>query len=289
MPHRGAALGAVMGLHMDALVDFVRRHDPDRFLTTLFAPAARRPALLALYAFNHELARAREAVHEPALALIRLHWWREVVQGAARKHEVATPLAAALAEGALARDDLLALIDAREVEADPCIPTTDAWLAYLRGTAGGLMVAAARSLGEATPEALRDLGAAYGAAGVLRAAPVLARQGRCLLPADALAAHGQSPEAVSEAMIRAPGAPEVRAVLGALAASGMALLVGVPRRLARPVIAAALPAVLARRDLARILALRDVARPDRVRVAPPLVRGIGDRLAVVLAAAWRRV
>jgi phytoene synthase len=38
----------------------VRRHDPDRFLTALFAPPAKRDALLTLYAFNHELARARE-------------------------------------------------------------------------------------------------------------------------------------------------------------------------------------------------------------------------------------
>ena len=60
----------------DALLDFVRRHDPDRFFTALFAPPVRRGAVLALYAFNHELARAREAASEPALALIRLHWWR---------------------------------------------------------------------------------------------------------------------------------------------------------------------------------------------------------------------
>ena len=269
---------------MEALVDFVRRHDPDRFLTALFAPTAQRPALLALYAFNHELARAREAAREPALALIRLQWWREVVQGAARAHEVATPLAAALAAGALARDNLLALIDAREIEADPCIETTEGWLAYLRGTAGGLVVAAARSLGAPAPEALRDLGAAYGAAGVLRAVPALARQGRCLLPADALAARGLSPEALPEAVLRAPAAPGVQEVLGSLAATAMALLAGAPRRLPRPVIAAALPAVLARRDLARL-----VARPDLAGLSAPLGRGIGDRLAVVRAAARRRV
>jgi 15-cis-phytoene synthase len=58
----------------------VRRHDPDRFLTSLFAPPEKRDALLTLYAFNHELARAREAVSEPPLALIRLQWWREVVE-----------------------------------------------------------------------------------------------------------------------------------------------------------------------------------------------------------------
>jgi len=40
----------------------VRRVDPDRYLTALFAPPARREALFTLYAFNHELARAREVV-----------------------------------------------------------------------------------------------------------------------------------------------------------------------------------------------------------------------------------
>jgi phytoene synthase len=275
---------------MHPLLDFVRRHDPDRFLTALFAPPDRRPALLALYAFNHELARAREAAHEPALALIRLHWWREVVDGAPRAHEVATPLTAALATGALARADLLTLIDAREVETDPVIPTIDDWLAYLRGTAGGLAVAAARLLGATAPEALRDLGAAYGAAGVLRAVPALARQGRCLLPADVLAVHGLSPEAVPDAVLRAPDAPALRAVRATLAATGRSLLASAPRRLPRPVIAAALPAVLARRDFSRILR-RGVAPPwvPPLGSAPLHGRGIGDRLAVTLAAARLRV
>src|SRR5580692_2308288 len=156
---------------MTDLLAFVRRHDPDRFLSALFAPAERRGALLALYAFNHELARAREAVREPPLALIRLQWWREVVEGAARTHEVATPLSEALAAGALARDDLLALIDAREIEVEPQIDTVSDWLAYLRGTAGGLAVTAARCLGASAPESIRSLGTAYGIAGMLRAAP----------------------------------------------------------------------------------------------------------------------
>ena len=44
----------------EAIAALVRRHDPDRFLTALFAPPEKRDALLTLYAFNHELARARE-------------------------------------------------------------------------------------------------------------------------------------------------------------------------------------------------------------------------------------
>src|ERR1043166_6070102 len=40
----------------------VRRADPDRYFSTLFAPAGKRPFLFALYAFNHEIARIGEVV-----------------------------------------------------------------------------------------------------------------------------------------------------------------------------------------------------------------------------------
>jgi phytoene synthase len=253
-------------------MDLVRRHDPDRFFTALFAPPERRDALLLLYAFNHELARAREVTREGHMALIRLHWWREVVQGATRAHPIATPLAAALAAGTFAPADLLSIIDAREAEADERIETLADWRAYLRGTAGGLAVAAARLLGAPDPEATRDPGAAYGAAGVLRAVPALARQGRCLLPADVLATHALSPEAVVAGADPAPA-------IATLAAEGRALLR--PLRLPRAAVAAVLPAVLARRDLAR----GNIAR----LLGPAHPRGIGDRLAVLLAAQRGRV
>jgi len=251
----------------------VRRHDPDRFLTALFAPAERRETLMTLYAFNHELARAREVVSQPTLALMRLAWWREVVDGARRHHETATPLRAALDRGDLDGAELLALIDAREMEAESSIPTLDAWRAYLLGSAGGLMVAAGRLLGAPEPEVLRPLGAAYGAAGMLRSTPVLAAQGRCLLPDDVLAAHGLSPEAA----IAEPDGSPLHGVKAELAREGRALLGEVRGlRFPRRAVAAVLPAVLARRDLARI----DVA---------PMRRGLGDRLAVMTAALTHRM
>jgi 15-cis-phytoene synthase len=245
-----------------SLGEFVRRHDPDRFLTALFAPPDKREALFALYAFNHELARAREAVSEAALALIRLQWWREVVEGAHRRHEVAEPLSAAIDSGALSRDDLLGIITAREIEAEPAFETSRDWHEYLRGGAGGLAVAAARLLGAHELELFRPLGAAFGLAGLLRSVAAHARQGRCLLPGDVLAAYQLSPEQV----IARPEA--ARGVVVQLAGEGLMLLQ--PRRLARRMVAAGLPAVLARRDLRR---------------APqfPQLRGIVDRMAVVWA------
>src|SRR3954465_7509110 len=85
---------------LSAVAAIVRRHDRDRYQTALFAPADRREALFALYAFNHEVARVREAVTTPMLGQIRLQWWREIIDAAyagtpARRHEVATPLVAA--------------------------------------------------------------------------------------------------------------------------------------------------------------------------------------------------
>jgi phytoene synthase len=255
-----------------AIAALVRRHDPDRFLTALFAPPDRRDALLTLYAFNHELARAREVVSEPPLALIRLQWWREVVEGAARRHEVAEPLSRLIATGVLDPADLFALIDAREIEADPVIPTLAEWRNYLLAGAGGLAVTAARLLGADAPEALRPLGAAYGVAGVLRSVASLARQGRCLLPEDVLAEHDLS----SEAAIATPSTPAVHAALRQLAGVGRDFLAQAPTRLPPRSIAAALPAVLARRDLRRYPVL-------------PRERGIGDRLAVVYAGLARHI
>jgi phytoene synthase len=253
-----------------AVAALVRRHDPDRFLTALFAPSEKRDALLTLYAFNHELARAREAVSEPPLALIRLQWWREVVEGTRRRHDVAEPLSAAIDAGDFDRAELLALIDAREIEAEPAIETLQAWQDYLRSTAGALAVVAGRLLGAPDPEMLRPFGAAYGVAGLLRSVPVHAWQGRCMLPEDLLAQHGLTRENV----IADPTAAPVQAVTCWMASKGLGMLD--VKRFPRRVIAAALPAVLARRDLKR---------------APifPVQRGLGDRLAVILAGLAGRI
>lgn len=166
-----------------SLLAHLRRVDPDRYFATLFAPPQHREALVLLYLFNHELARAREVASTPMLALIRLQWWREVVEGQAKPHELATPLFQALEAGKLYRAPLLALITAREREAEDDIPDFPAFLAYARGTGGRLARTAGSILGVDSPE-IEDLGTAYAIAGILRAAPFLARQERSVLPAD---------------------------------------------------------------------------------------------------------
>lgn len=258
---------------LSPVAELVRRNDPDRFFTALFAPPDRREVLFTLYAFNHELARAREVASQPLLGLIRLQWWREVVEGTAKRHEVASPLTEALEAGLLPRAVLLAMIAGRETEAEDAPPTTETWLAYVDATAGALAEAAGFALGGAAAPAarLRGLGTAYGVAGLLRSVAVLARQGRCLLPEAVLAAHGTS----SHAVIAGRDVTAVHAAIAELAQTGRALLGRHGGFLPRPVLAAALPAVLARRDL---------RHPGEMAA-----RGLGDRLAVLAAAATRRV
>jgi phytoene synthase len=257
------------------LAGFVRAHDPDRFLCALLAPAARRGAIFALTAFNHELARAREAATNPIAAQIRLQWWRDAVEDAAagkpaRRHEVAEPLAEAIRAGALDPAALLAMAEAREAEClEDGLATETDFVGWLRGTAGGWSAAAGLALGANVEgaEVLRALGAAYGLAGVLRSVAAHAAQGRCLLPHDRLTAAGLS----AEAAIATPAAPALRALVAEMAAEGAEALRSARRDIPPGTTAAALPAVLAARDLQRLAAGRDVPSP----------RGFGDRVAVV--------
>ncbi|MEA2809833.1 MAG: dehydrogenase [ubiquinone] 1 alpha subcomplex assembly factor 6 [Rhodospirillaceae bacterium] len=103
------------------VLDTVRRADRDRFLGALFAPEPARADLLAILAFDHELARTRTVTREPMLARIRLEWWREAVAEAAgsgkpRAQPIVESLSETVRRRGLAPERLLALIDAREEE-----------------------------------------------------------------------------------------------------------------------------------------------------------------------------
>jgi phytoene synthase len=248
-----------------SLADSVRRHDPDRYFCALFAPAHHREALFTLTAFNHELARAQEVAREPTLALIRLQWWREVVEGAARRHDVATPLLHLLEGGAVAPDPLLSMIASREDAVTGPAPTIAALLDRLRAGPGALAAAWGQVLGARPDEsqALAVIGAAYGAAGTLRNLAVLARAGLSPLPDDILALAGLTREQAV--------ADPVHALAACVPLRDASLaLIGPPRRWPRAIMAAALPAILARRDLHRTTAVS--------------ARGLVDRIAVLAAA-----
>ncbi|MEQ1866955.1 MAG: squalene/phytoene synthase family protein, partial [Micropepsaceae bacterium] len=101
----------------ETLDDLIARVDPDRYVAALFAPREKRAALMALYAFDHEVSRIAAIVREPMVGHIRLGWWREQVGAIYGGGVVLAPVAVALADVVraygLPRDVFDAYLDAR--------------------------------------------------------------------------------------------------------------------------------------------------------------------------------
>jgi len=182
-----------------SLVDLLRRHDRDRYLCALFVPADRRAALIALYAFNYEIAKTRDVVSEPLLGRIRLQWWREALDevfrgDAVREHEIMAPLATAIRRHHLSRAHFDAMIVARELDlSDEPLASLAALEDYCAATAGRLQQLALEILdvrSEAAAEAAREVGIAYAMAGLIRAIPYHARARRLVIPAEIVAEVG---------------------------------------------------------------------------------------------------
>lgn len=238
--------------------DLVRRYDRERFLTALFAPADRREALFALYAFNLEIAKIRETVREPMMGHIRLQWWRETIEGiyagTVRRHEVAEPLAEVIRAHGLPRDAFDRMIDARMADLEEEPPADLAVLEqYAADGAGTLGMLAARVLGGAAPviEAAKEVGTAYGLAGILRATSFRARLGRVDLPEALLVAEKVRVRDVLDLH----GSPGLGRVVGQIAERARALIASARAKRAeapREQLSAMLPAVLAERHLKRL-------------------------------------
>jgi phytoene/squalene synthetase len=176
----------------------VRDADPDRYFSALFAPAPLRPPLLALYAFNAEVARVAESVREPMLGAIRLEWWRETAEGASRgvprNHDVARALVGLFADSAVTLADLEALIAARTFDSSADHFADFAALEnYLDQTSGAVMRLAAKILG-AAPELTREAALAYGLTGLVRSLPFHNNRHKLYLPLDLLSALHVTPQ-----------------------------------------------------------------------------------------------
>ncbi len=85
----------------DYCATLVRDRDRDRWLATLYAPAAVRPALFALHALDLELAQVVATTTEAMLGEIRLAWWREALTKLDTAPPPAQPVLLALAGYAL--------------------------------------------------------------------------------------------------------------------------------------------------------------------------------------------
>jgi phytoene synthase len=155
----------------------VRRADPDRYFSALFAPAPVRPFMLGA---------------------IRLEWWRETLegagQGAPRNHDVARGLALLFAQTPLTPAGLQALVAARAFDSSADrLPNLVALENYVDATGGALMRLAIALLGGDEIFA-REAGLAYGLTGLLRSLPFHNARHKLYMPVDLIAATNLTPE-----------------------------------------------------------------------------------------------
>ncbi len=199
----------------------LREGDRDRYLSILYAPEDRRKALAALYAFNVEIARVRDLIHEPLPGEIRLQWWRDAIAGG--QPTTGNPLADALIQ-TISRHDLPPdafdnYIEARifDLYDDP-MTDRNMLEGYCGETASTLIQLAAMILDRAAAPSYAALaghaGCAQAIAGLMRLLPVHCMRGQCYIPADILAAAGTDREAMLSA---AAGENEKQAVLAMVA------------------------------------------------------------------------
>jgi phytoene synthase len=180
-----------------------RRHDRDRFLGALLLPEACREHAFALLAFNSEISRIPDLVHEPLVGRIRFAWWREALDEiyagkSPRAHEVLVPLAAAIREHRLPRPVFERMLDAREGDLTPAVPADMAQLeAYAGATSSALLALILQVAGVSEKEALpmaASPGIAWAMTNLLRAYPRHLRYGRLTIPADLLMKHSLQPK-----------------------------------------------------------------------------------------------
>jgi 15-cis-phytoene synthase len=243
-----------------ACAALVRAGDRDRFLTSLFVPAEHRSAILALYAFNLEIARIREVVRQPFAGEVRLQWWSDVLHGRPRSEPQGNPagaaINAAIAKYGLDRARLLALIDARRFDLyNEPMGTLSDLEAYAQAAAGGLISLCAQILDngrEPDVGALsRHAGVAQAIAGLLAAFAVHAQRGQLYVPLDVLRRHGADRQGVErkEATV---GLRAALAELRRVARSHLERARELSRSVPSHLMPAYLPAVLAGPTLARM-------------------------------------
>jgi phytoene synthase len=204
--------------HCEALV---RATDKDRFLASLYAPAAKRMHLYALYAFAHEIARVADAARQPMAGEIRLQWWRDALLGERSGEALANPTAAALLatirDCALPIEPLIALIDVHAFDLyDEAMPGLAELDSYAERTTGALFALGARILGGSDDPriaaAAMPAGIAYAVAHRLRTFPHDVVRRQLFAPLDLLTQHGVTREEI-EARRNSAG---LRAALAAL-------------------------------------------------------------------------
>ncbi len=197
------ALPAAETDHYQHCLQFLRQSDFDRYLAVLYAPEDKRPALAALYAFNAEIARIRDVVHDALPGEVRLQWWRDLINGTEHGAVTGNPVAAlllqAIQEYQLPRNVFDAYCEARIFDLyNDAMPSRNDLEGYCGETACAILQMAAVILDADAAKSSAELsghaGVAQAVSGLLRLLPLHRRRGQVYVPEDMLQAVGVNAE-----------------------------------------------------------------------------------------------
>ncbi|KAJ7558011.1 hypothetical protein O6H91_04G021300 [Diphasiastrum complanatum] len=186
-------------------VQQVRTYDYENYLCLLQLPEKLRTAAFAIRAFNVEIAKVKESAHETNLALMRLLWWQEAINGIYAKSPVGHPVVKALEyitqEHRLNKHWFSRIIEARIADAE--ITTSPVNIAdvehYAESTASTLLYLTLEAAGirnTNADHAASHIGKAAGLALLLRASPFHVGYRRSYIPLELLAKHRFSEEEI---------------------------------------------------------------------------------------------
>ncbi|WP_336279065.1 phytoene/squalene synthase family protein [Bartonella sp. CB175] len=180
-------------------LDILRATDRDRYISVLFAPKEKRRALAALYAFNVEIVRVRESVHDPLIGEMRLRWWYDSIANDEVQNNKSNPilndLFTAITSFNLPKAALLRYCDAQilDLYQDPIATIVDLE-AYCSKTVSIILQLSCQILDSDSAQNFTDAckhgGIAQGLSGVLRLLSFMRSRYQYYFPVDMLQALG---------------------------------------------------------------------------------------------------
>ncbi|MGH8629895.1 MAG: presqualene diphosphate synthase HpnD [Burkholderiales bacterium] len=169
------------------------------YYSFLFLPAEQRDAITALYAFCREVDDVVDECADPAVARMKLAWWRSEVSACfagTPQHPVAQALAPVVRRFSLPLSHFNEIIDGMEMDlAQQRYDRFESLHDYCYKVAGVVGLMAASIFGYAQPTTSRyasDLGTAFQLTNIIRDVGEDARRGRIYIPHEDLERFGVS-------------------------------------------------------------------------------------------------
>jgi len=174
----------------------IRNNDHDQFLCGLFMPEDKHDAFFALHFFYLETARIRDLVGEPHLGLIRLQWWRDLVDGIYNDQQTHTEhgthkeIVSVLSEKKIEKALFDSYFNARSFDMeDMAHDDLNALLRYAKATGGNIAKMKAALIRVEEVDAIEKIGTAMVLIDLIRSLAFQARKGHCKIPTAIVRKH----------------------------------------------------------------------------------------------------